>query len=89
MELLDRECSLLCGDAIALYTDGITESFNAAGAVGRVLPSGSIGWAAAIGPVRRAARRVVAAKATTGERREGIPAAYHMNRQARRGAIGV
>lgn len=25
------ECSLLCGDAIALYTDGITESFNAAG----------------------------------------------------------
>jgi len=25
------ECSLLCGDAIALYTDGVTESFNAAG----------------------------------------------------------
>jgi serine phosphatase RsbU (regulator of sigma subunit)/catechol 2,3-dioxygenase-like lactoylglutathione lyase family enzyme len=26
-----RECSLLRGDAIALYTDGVTESFNAAG----------------------------------------------------------
>ena len=25
------ECHLLCGDSIALYTDGITESFNAAG----------------------------------------------------------
>jgi serine phosphatase RsbU (regulator of sigma subunit)/catechol 2,3-dioxygenase-like lactoylglutathione lyase family enzyme len=25
------ECSLFCGDAIALYTDGVTESFNAAG----------------------------------------------------------
>lgn len=25
------ECSLVCGDSIALYTDGVTESFNAAG----------------------------------------------------------
>jgi serine phosphatase RsbU (regulator of sigma subunit) len=25
------ECTLLCGDSIALYTDGVTESFNAAG----------------------------------------------------------
>ena len=25
------ECNLLCGDSLALYTDGVTESFNAAG----------------------------------------------------------
>jgi serine phosphatase RsbU (regulator of sigma subunit) len=25
------ECSLVCGDSLALYTDGVTESFNAAG----------------------------------------------------------
>ncbi len=25
------ECHLLCGDALALYTDGVTESFNSAG----------------------------------------------------------
>lgn len=25
------ECHLLCGDSIALYTDGVTESFDAAG----------------------------------------------------------
>src|SRR5712692_3306044 len=25
------ECQLLCGDSIALYTDGVTESFNSAG----------------------------------------------------------